>query len=137
MTRAASTKVTSFINVRACSGVFVRVSRTEQVSRLMKVCHTRRIPVVGYSGGTSLEGHFTPTRGGICVDFSRMDKIIALHKDDLDVVVQPGVGWVAADGSGDVRPVLSADEVAEALGTLDTTHPARAQLRDRLRAVAG
>ncbi|KAJ4290758.1 D-lactate ferricytochrome c oxidoreductase [Collariella sp. IMI 366227] len=68
-------------------------SSTEQVSRLMKVCHTRRIPVVGYSGGTSLEGHFTPTRGGICVDFSRMDKIIALHKDDLDVVVQPGVGW--------------------------------------------
>ncbi|GAB1310021.1 D-lactate ferricytochrome c oxidoreductase [Madurella fahalii] len=68
-------------------------STTEQVSRIMKVCHTRRIPVVGYSGGTSLEGHYTPTRGGICVDFSRMNKILALHRDDLDVVVQPGVGW--------------------------------------------
>lgn len=68
-------------------------STTEQVSRIMKVCHVRRIPVVGYSGGTSLEGHYTPTRGGICVDFSRMDKVLALHKDDLDVVVQPGVGW--------------------------------------------
>ncbi|KAL2173505.1 uncharacterized protein P884DRAFT_303370 [Thermothelomyces heterothallicus CBS 202.75] len=66
---------------------------TEQVAAIMKVCHTRRIPVVGYSGGTSLEGHYTPTRGGICVDFSRMDKIVALHKDDLDVVVQPGIGW--------------------------------------------
>ncbi|KAI1384091.1 uncharacterized protein F4822DRAFT_440257 [Hypoxylon trugodes] len=68
-------------------------STTEEVSKIMKICHSRRIPVVGYSGGTSLEGHFTPTRGGICVDFRRMDKIIALHKDDLDVVVQPAVGW--------------------------------------------
>jgi len=68
-------------------------STTEQVSRLMKICHLRRIPVVGYSGGTSLEGHYTPTRGGICVDFSRMGKILALHKEDLDVVVQPGLGW--------------------------------------------
>ncbi|KAI1496143.1 hypothetical protein F5X99DRAFT_422357 [Biscogniauxia marginata] len=66
---------------------------TEEVSNIMKICHLRRIPVVGYSGGTSLEGHFTPTRGGICVDFGRMNKILQLHKDDLDVVVQPAVGW--------------------------------------------
>lgn len=66
---------------------------TEEVSEIMKVCHKRRIPVTGYSGGTSLEGHFAATRGGICVDFSRMDKILALHKDDMDVVVQPAVGW--------------------------------------------
>lgn len=66
---------------------------TEQVSAMMKICHARRISVVGYSGGTSLEGHVTPTRGGICVDFRRMDKIIQLHKEDMDVVVQPAVGW--------------------------------------------
>ncbi|RYO77737.1 hypothetical protein DL766_010032 [Monosporascus sp. MC13-8B] len=66
---------------------------TEEVSQIMKVCHSRRIPVVGYSGGTSLEGHFTPTRGGTSIDFRRMDKIIQLHKEDLDVVVQPAVGW--------------------------------------------
>lgn len=66
---------------------------TEEVSRIMKVCHARRIPVVGYSGGTSLEGHFTPTQGGISVDFGRMNHILQLHKEDLDVVVQPAVGW--------------------------------------------
>ncbi len=66
---------------------------TEEVSQIMKACHSRRIPVVGYSGGTSLEGHFTPTRGGISIDFGRMNKILKLHKDDLDVVVQPAVGW--------------------------------------------
>jgi D-lactate dehydrogenase (cytochrome) len=66
---------------------------TEEVSNIMKICHKRRIPVVGYSGGTSLEGHYTPTRGGVCVDFGRMNKVLALHKEDLDVVVQPAVGW--------------------------------------------
>ncbi|KAM3442114.1 hypothetical protein MY4824_001126 [Beauveria thailandica] len=68
-------------------------SSTEEVAEIMKICHLRRIPVVGYSGGTSLEGHFTPTRKGVSVDFCRMDKIVRLHKEDLDVVVQPAVGW--------------------------------------------
>jgi D-lactate dehydrogenase (cytochrome) len=66
---------------------------TEQVSEIMKICHKRRIPVTGYSGGTSLEGHFAATRGGICIDFGRMGKILQLHKEDMDVVVQPAVGW--------------------------------------------
>jgi D-lactate dehydrogenase (cytochrome) len=66
---------------------------TEETAQVVKVCHDRHIPVVGYSGGTSLEGHYTPTRGGICIDFTRMDKVLALHKEDLDVIVQPGIGW--------------------------------------------
>lgn len=68
---------------------------TEEVSDIMKICHKRKIPVTGYSGGTSLEGHFTPTRKGISIDFGRMNKIINLHKEDLDVVVQPAMGWEA------------------------------------------
>ena len=71
----------------------LRPASTEEVAGVMKVCHKRRIPVTAYSGGTSLEGHFAATRGGICIDFSRMDQILTLHKDDLDVVVQPAVGW--------------------------------------------
>lgn len=71
----------------------IRPENTEAVSKIMKVCHQRRIPVTAYSGGTSLEGHFAATRGGVCIDFSRMDQILAIHKDDLDVVVQPAVGW--------------------------------------------
>ena len=59
----------------------------------MKVCHQRVIPVTPYSGGTSLEGHFAPTRGGVCIDFRRMDQILDFHKRDLDVVVQPAIGW--------------------------------------------
>ena len=75
--------------------MIIRPASTEEVSRIMAVCHLRKIPVTAYSGGTSLEGHFAATRGGICIDFSRMDKVLALHKEDLDVVVQPAVGWEA------------------------------------------
>jgi D-lactate dehydrogenase (cytochrome) len=66
---------------------------TEDVSIALKICHDLKVPVVPFTGGTSLEGHFISTRNGICIDLSKMDKIIALHQDDLDIVVQPAVGW--------------------------------------------
>ncbi|KAM4058538.1 FAD binding domain-containing protein [Hirsutella rhossiliensis] len=66
---------------------------TEEVSEVIKICHARRIPIVGYSGGTSLEGHYAQTRKGVSINFARMNKVLALHKDDLDVIVQPAVGW--------------------------------------------
>ncbi|KAL9125839.1 MAG: hypothetical protein Q9217_005014 [Psora testacea] len=74
-------------------GIIVTPGTTEEVSQVMKMCHLRRLPVTAYSGGTSLEGQYSATKGGVCIDFRRMDKILKLHKDDLDVVVQPGVGW--------------------------------------------
>jgi D-lactate dehydrogenase (cytochrome) len=68
-------------------------SSTLEVSSIMKVCHRRSLPVTAFSGGTSLEGHFAPTRGGVCIDFERMDQLLSLHNHDLDVVVQPSLGW--------------------------------------------
>lgn len=68
-------------------------SSTEEVSKIMKVCHKRRVPVTAISGGTSLEGHFAPTRGGICIDMMHMDKILDFHPKDLDITVQPALGW--------------------------------------------
>lgn len=68
-------------------------SSTEEVLEIMKICTKYRIPVVPFLGGTSLEGHFIPTRHGICIDMNRMNQILALHEKDLDVVVQPAVPW--------------------------------------------
>lgn len=65
----------------------------EEVSKIVKVCYDASIPVIPYSGGTSIEGHYIPTRKGISIDVSKMDKILAIHENDLDVVVQPGVEW--------------------------------------------
>lgn len=71
-------------------------SSTEQVSEILKITYKYKIPIIPYSGGTSLEGHYIATTGtpSITLDFSKnMTNILELHKDDLDVVVQPGVGW--------------------------------------------
>ncbi|KAI6777857.1 RNA-directed RNA polymerase (Sad-1) [Emericellopsis cladophorae] len=66
---------------------------TEQVSTIARICHEHRIPIIPYSGGTSLEGNFTAPYGGVSVDFAFMDKIVEFNKDDMDVVVQPSIGW--------------------------------------------
>lgn len=66
---------------------------TEQVSTIAKICHEWRVPVVPFSGGSSLEGHVSAPYGGISIDFSFMDQIIQLHDEDMDVVVQPGLCW--------------------------------------------
>jgi D-lactate dehydrogenase (cytochrome) len=50
--------------------------------------------VVPYSGGSSVEGNFSAPYGGVCIDFVFMDKVLALHESDLDVVVQPALGWM-------------------------------------------
>ncbi|KAI4205280.1 MAG: hypothetical protein LQ350_000602 [Teloschistes chrysophthalmus] len=63
------------------------------VSEIMRICSRRKIPAIGYSGGTSFSGALTATRRGISIDFKRMNKILHVHKDDMDVVVQPAVGW--------------------------------------------
>lgn len=50
--------------------------------------------MIPFSGGTSLEGHFAAPQGGICISFTEhMDQIVAFHREDLDIVVQPGVQW--------------------------------------------
>jgi D-lactate dehydrogenase (cytochrome) len=66
---------------------------TEQISDIARVAHKYKLAIIPFSGGTSLEGHFSGPRGGICLDYARMDKIVAIHEEDLDAVVQPCVGW--------------------------------------------
>lgn len=79
--------------VGATASLIVFPENTEDVSQIMKICHRRDIPVTPFCGGTSLDGALAATRGGICIDFGRMNKVLRLHENDLDVVVQPGVDW--------------------------------------------
>lgn len=74
-------------------GIVAFPASTEDVSAIAKISHKYRIPIVPFAGGTSLEGNFTPIYGGISLDFARMNNILALHKEDLDIVVQPAVNW--------------------------------------------
>lgn len=64
---------------------------TEEVSALARYANDNRIPLVGWGAGTSIEGNPIPLRGGIVVDFTRMNRILAIHAEDFQVTVQPGV----------------------------------------------
>lgn len=64
---------------------------TEEVSRIVKICAAHDCPIVPYGFGTSLEGQVVPASGGISLDMSRMDRVLAINENDLDAVVQPGV----------------------------------------------
>ncbi|NOD92429.1 FAD-binding protein [Ruegeria sp. HKCCD4884] len=64
---------------------------TQEVSDIVKTCAVHRVPVIPFGTGTSLEGHVNAPAGGISVDLTQMDKVLAVHAEDLDCVVQPGV----------------------------------------------
>lgn len=64
---------------------------TEEVSEVVKICAKHEIPMIPFGIGTSLEGHVIPTNGGISIDTSKMNKILAVNESDLDAIVEPGV----------------------------------------------
>jgi len=63
----------------------------DEVSTIVKICARHRVPVIPFGAGTSLEGNVTAPHGGISLDLSRMDAVLAVNMSDLDCVVQPGV----------------------------------------------
>ncbi|KAL4971770.1 hypothetical protein BDW66DRAFT_164743 [Aspergillus desertorum] len=69
-------------------------SSTEDVSEIAKVCNKYKMPMVPYSGGSSLEANFSAPYGGLTIDFAYMNKILDLHEADMDVVVQPSIQWM-------------------------------------------
>ena len=64
---------------------------TEEVQEIVRICATHRTPVIAFGTGTSLEGHVNAPAGGLCLDFSQMNAILAVHAEDMDAVVEPGV----------------------------------------------
>jgi len=63
---------------------------TEEVSRVVRYAYENNIALTARGAGSSLEGNPIPVRGGIVLDLSRMDRILSVHVEDLQVTVQPG-----------------------------------------------
>jgi D-lactate dehydrogenase (cytochrome) len=67
------------------------VENEAEVGEVVRVAHTHQVPIIPYGAGTSLEGHINAPRGGLSLDFSRMNRVLAVNERDLDCVVEPGV----------------------------------------------
>jgi len=70
---------------------------TEEVSAVLAGAHERGIPVTPYAAGTGLEGNAVPAHEGISMDLTRMDAILDVRPDDLQIDVEPGVLGSAVD----------------------------------------
>lgn len=64
---------------------------TKDVSAVLSAADENEVPVTPYAAGTSLEGNATPSRGGISLDMTRMDAVLAVRPDDFQIDVEPGI----------------------------------------------
>ena len=64
---------------------------TAEVRDIVNICRRYRVPMIPFGVGTSLEGHVLASAGGVCIDMSQMNKVLEVHTEDLDAVVQAGV----------------------------------------------
>ncbi|MFY0662648.1 MAG: FAD-binding protein [Shimia sp.] len=81
---------TTWIKTQAPDAV-IFAKTTQEVSDIVKTCATHKVPVIAYGTGTSLEGHVNAPAGGVCIDLTEMNSVVAVNAEDLDCVVQPGV----------------------------------------------
>ncbi|MBM4050301.1 MAG: FAD-binding protein [Planctomycetes bacterium] len=80
---------------RAMPDVVTRPTTTEQVAAIVRLANEQSVPVLARGAGTSLSGGAVPVRGGIVLDFTRMNRVLEVDPPNLLAVVEPGV--VTAD----------------------------------------
>ncbi len=66
---------------------------TEEISKIVAYANEHQIPITPYAAGTSLEGNPIPVQGGIVLDMRKMDQILEVRAQDLQVTVQPGLDF--------------------------------------------
>ena len=64
---------------------------TQEVAELVRFAMETKTPVIPFGAGTSLEGHTAALKGGICIDLSKMNSILEVRPEDMDVTVEAGV----------------------------------------------
>src|SRR5678816_2027567 len=70
---------------------------TEEVAAVVKLADQYAVPVIPFGVGSSLEGHLLAVQGGVSIDLSRMNKVLAVKAEDLTVTVEAGVTRTAVN----------------------------------------
>ena len=61
------------------------------MQKIVRICAAHRVPVIAFGTGTSLEGQINAPQGGVCIDVRDMNRVLAVHAEDLDCVIEPGI----------------------------------------------
>ncbi len=69
----------------------VQPRSTAELARIATIASKHKVPLIGFGGGTSLEGHVNAPFGGLSIDFTKMNRITAFNTRDLTVCVEAGV----------------------------------------------
>ena len=68
-----------------------KLENSDDILKIIDICSKYNCPIVPWGTGTSLEGHSLAVHGGVTVNFSKMNAILSVNTEDMDVVVQPGI----------------------------------------------
>jgi glycolate oxidase len=71
--------------------VVVFPTSAQEISKILKLADKERIPVTPRGGGTNVSGGSIPIQGGIVLCFTKMNTILGIDKENLTVMVEPGV----------------------------------------------
>ncbi|MPZ36757.1 MAG: FAD-binding protein [Rhizobiales bacterium] len=61
------------------------------VQEIVRICAAHRVPMIPFGTGSSLEGQVNAPHGGVSIDFRDMNRVLAVHAEDLDCVIEPGL----------------------------------------------
>lgn len=86
---------------RGQTPLLLKPTNTDEVSRILALCHETRTPVVPQGGNTGLVGGQIPTRGELLLSLERMNKIGPVSAAEQSIEVGPGAILKAVQDAAD------------------------------------
>ena len=71
--------------------IVIFAHNTQDVQEVIRICAEHKVPVIAFGAGSSLEGQVNAPAGGVSIDLTQMNRVLAVHAEDLDCVIEPGI----------------------------------------------
>ncbi|MHA2174241.1 MAG: FAD-binding oxidoreductase [Candidatus Hodarchaeales archaeon] len=75
------------------ASAIIQPKSIEEIKKILLLCEAYRIPLIPRGAGTSGYGGVLPTKKGIILVLTSIDKVINLNNDEFTVEVEAGITW--------------------------------------------